>query len=313
MKLLIHIGYPKTASSWLQKSIFNNKDLGVVAPWGQGKQAVEAINYFYYPDDLNFTVADTYCHFLPGIEQANLQNLVPILSHEYLSVRIGAISYPKLVADRLAQVFPEAKILLFIREQKKIILSTYQEYIKNQGVQTLEQALDENNYTDGKLPAVRPSLYKYDVLISYYQQLFGKDQVLVIPFELFKSNNLDVVIKILDFVDAKYESNSLSFIDTKSSINSSYKLAGIPIRRKISQLVGQQEVDNSRRNSRIIFFNRVNKFINYFLPEALEEKQKKYLEKVVKQYVKDMFNESNQRTSELIGVDLAKLGYSISS
>lgn len=309
MQLLIHIGYPKTGSSWLQRYIFNNQNLGVIAPWGKNKQAIEAINYFVYPDDLNFSTTETQKHFLPEIEAANLKNLVPILSHEYLSIRIGAISYPKLVAQRLAKVFPEAKILLFIREQKKIILSTYQEYIKNQGVQTLEEALAESNYIDGKLPAVRPSLYKYDLIISYYQELFGQDNVLVIPFELFKQNNLETVASILHFVEAKYEINSLESLNIDQSINPSYKLGALPIRRKISQIVGQLEIDNSRRNQRVIFFNRVNKAINLLLPESFHQRQKKHLETVIDNYVGDMFNQSNQNTSKLIGMDLSAFGY----
>lgn len=309
MKLLIHIGYPKTGSSWLQKYIFNNENLGLTAPWGKNKQAMEAINYFIYPDDLNFNSQSLRDYFYPTIETANSQKLIPVFSHEYLSIRIGAISYPKMVADRLASVFPEAKILLFIREQRSMILSTYQEYIKNQGVQTLLEAIDESNYPDGKIPAVRPSLYKYDLLISYYQQLFGQDRVLVIPFELFKLNNLDTVKKILDFIEADYTTDSLETTNFNTSLNPSYELGGLPIRRKISQIVGQLEIDNSRRNPRVIFFNRVNKVINQLLPKSVHQQQKMYLQQTIDQTVKDTFRLSNQKTSDLIGINLADLGY----
>jgi len=311
MKLLIHIGYPKTGSSWLQKYIFNNESLGLSAPWGREKQAPEALTHFIYPDDLSFSPSKVSSYFLPTIESTIARELVPVFSHEYLSVRIAAISYPRLVADRLATVFPQAKILMFIREQKSMLLSTYQEYIKNQGIQTLEEALDENNYPYGNIAALRPSLYKYDLLISYYQHLFGRDNVLVIPFEMFKMNNLEVVGQILDFVGTEYNRDSLEKIEKERSLNPSYELGGLPIRRKISQIVGQLDIDNSRRNQKIIFLNRVNKVINKLLPESLHQQQKKYLKQVIDDNIKDIYQESNRKTSELIGIDLAEFGYFI--
>ena len=36
--LLIHIGYHKTGSTWLQQRVFDNADIGYCVPWPSGRE-----------------------------------------------------------------------------------------------------------------------------------------------------------------------------------------------------------------------------------------------------------------------------------
>lgn len=39
-QLLVHIGYPKTASTWLQPTVFNEAKAGFISPWGATSDTV---------------------------------------------------------------------------------------------------------------------------------------------------------------------------------------------------------------------------------------------------------------------------------
>jgi len=49
-QLLIHIGYPKAASTWLQYEIFSQEQAGFMSPWGpyQGFNRIPEGSEQYY-------------------------------------------------------------------------------------------------------------------------------------------------------------------------------------------------------------------------------------------------------------------------
>ncbi|TVQ49557.1 MAG: hypothetical protein EA365_00325 [Gloeocapsa sp. DLM2.Bin57] len=135
MKLLIHIGYPKTASTFLQTVIFNNEENGFVSPWGT--QAAIAIEEFVLTNPFLFDPEYTRQKLMPDIHKAEKEGLIPVLSNEGL-VSLNIHSYKNYMADcianRINQAFPDAKILIMIREQKSMIYSAYKEHIKGNGI-----------------------------------------------------------------------------------------------------------------------------------------------------------------------------------
>ncbi len=136
--LLIHIGYHKTATTWLQKSLFENAEAGFARPISSH----EAIMKLVGPNSFDFEAYQCGAVLLPKIKAAREQGLSPVLSTERLSGLPWYGGYDsKELSRRLAAVFPGARILIVIREQKSMLLSNYNQYIKHGGMWPIQQFL----------------------------------------------------------------------------------------------------------------------------------------------------------------------------
>src|SRR5205085_3943899 len=83
-------------------------------------------------------------------------------------------------ADRLREVFGEAKILVVIRSQINIVESFYKQYLRWGGI------ADFNAFLDGGWRShidFRPSHVDYVKLLKCYQSVFGRESVKVMLYE----------------------------------------------------------------------------------------------------------------------------------
>lgn len=305
MKLLIHIGYPKTASTWLQRTVFNDSKLGFISPWGATSGL--AVDQFITINSFRFSPESTFKVFEPGLEEATKQNLIPVISQEMLSCdQVAGRYWGKEVADRLYSVFPTAQILILIREQKSMVLSSYGQYIRNGGVHSLQRFIGIEKLPPGFSPICRLDYLEYDLLISYYQKLFGKDKVLVLPFEELKTNPDNIIKSILNFVGLDFEVKNL-----QPSTNVNYQAQTIALMRKLNNFLPPP--DFSSKDHPFIWkitWKTLHAF-DQLLPSTFHQKEQLRLKKEIADFIGQRFNASNQRTSELIGIDLAKFGYDV--
>jgi hypothetical protein len=192
MRPLLHIGYHKTGTTWLQRHVFGETGSGFSQIGGA--QRLIAVNAFEFrPKTLRKQMGRK-------IGQAQAQGLVPVLSSERLSGEPHFGGYDsELIADRLAAVFPDARILVVVREQSSMFLSIYKEYIRRGGAASLRQYLATP--IDGYwLPQFRFEFLEYHRLIRYYQDLFGAESVMVLPYELLRAQPATFLGKIGEFV-----------------------------------------------------------------------------------------------------------------
>ena len=62
------------------------------------------------------------------------EGLSPVVSFERFSGNPFSGGYDsKEIADRLVQVFPDARVLVVVREQRSMIVSTYKQYVREGG------------------------------------------------------------------------------------------------------------------------------------------------------------------------------------
>ena len=179
MRPLLHIGYHKTGTTWLQRHVFGDPKSGF-SQMG-GAQRLIAVNAF------DFRPRRIRNQMKRRIGQAQAQGLVPVLSSERLSGEPHFGGYDsETIADRLAAVFPNARVLVVVREQTSMFLSIYKEYIRRGGAASLRQYLATPR--DGYwLPQFRFAFLEYHRLIGYYQDLFGAESVMVLPYELLQA------------------------------------------------------------------------------------------------------------------------------
>lgn len=126
-----------------------------------------------------------------GLIAAELARLpkdkVPVISSEILSGHpfFGGIG-SDVYADRLKAIAPDARILISIRSQMRILTSVYMQYLLRGGpvgYKTFFKGDPELGFY-----GFRPEHFEYDRLVAYYQKLFGAENVHVITQESLKSD-----------------------------------------------------------------------------------------------------------------------------
>jgi hypothetical protein len=300
--LLIHIGYPKTASTWLQNCIFNGQNSPFFC-----LPADEGIQQFVLANEFCFCAEGARKSFYLYLEEAANQSRIPVLSNEILTGdQIKERYWGKIVADRLFSTFLKAKILVIIREQKSMILSSYREHIMQGGTENLERFIGTGHEKPGFGSICRLDFLEYDLLISYYQKLFGSENLLVLPFELLKDNRQAFIQQIFNFVGIEKIKNY-----SEQPQNIGYNALTIEFRRRVNFLVEPAYFGNNSPPVTWRMAQKLSRVVERVIPSKAHESLEKQLKQFIKERTKQTFDRSNQRTSQLIGIDLAKLGYDL--
>src|SRR5215204_3443216 len=159
MRPLLHIGYHKTGTTWLQRHVFGDSGMGF-SQMG-GAQRLIAVNPF------DFRPKRIRKQMERKMGQAQALGLVPVLSSERLAEEPHFGGYDsEFIAGPLAAVFPNAKILVVIREQTSMFLSIYKEYIRRGGAASLRQYLTPHSrLLDAAISIRVPGVRSYHQLI----------------------------------------------------------------------------------------------------------------------------------------------------
>ncbi len=193
--MLIHVGYPKTASTWLQSELFS----GEVAKIRQAISPEEIRNRVIRPYPLWYDHEGFRREWQQRIEGVQAEGYLPVLSQELLVGHPVSGGYEStLVAERLHALWPEARILIIVRQQPTMLLSLYKEYIHNGGYLSLSQYM--NPPGRDRQPTFDFRYLEFHRLVSHYVHLFGTGNVLVLPFEAFVRDKVEFCNRILKFV-----------------------------------------------------------------------------------------------------------------
>ncbi len=312
---LIHIGYHKTATTWLQKLIFADDKIGFSTPFN----VREIKKALVLPHDLDFNAQSCHDFFYPKINETIDKHLIPVISEERLSGQPHSGGFDsKTIAERLATVFPNAKILIIIREQQDIILSCYNQYIKGGGVDSLSNYINASNHDFLKpIPLFNLKHFMYHRLIEYYIQLFGKENVLVLPYEILLDSPNEFMSKIFKFCENKVLYNDNPIMPYAQIINPSISTLDLIILRWINLIFGTRDPLNrnslfplSRRKVKKIYSTL--RCINILLPKDTNHYYKKLNQKKVDTIIGDVYGQSNKITSDLIGLNLESYNYNVS-
>ncbi len=306
---LIHIGYHKTATSWLQKRAFSSAALGfaLVEPRRLLNEQVAA------PHDLDFDADRCRAFFGPRLDEARLAGLVPVLSTERLCGDVLYGAYDSvLIAERLAAAWPEAKVAIVIREQREMVVASYQQYVRAGGQLRFEQYA-RRPPARGRylLPFVVPH-FEYDRLIGHYRRLFGAERVLVLPFELFRREPARFIRSLTTFAGASPAPNAIEQLPYDEPVNPSWRPCAIAVRRHVNALV------RGRLNPWAPFDVRgpVGRTLVRALPaaaravpRAIDRRIVERMQATLESETLDRYRASNARTSKMTGLDLAAYGY----
>lgn len=310
-QILLHIGYQKTGSTWLRMNLFNNKDFGFTSPYNR----YELLEQLVYPHALDFNEKICRDYFQSEIDNNEDKNMCLTISLERLSGNPVSGGYDsKELAERLIRTFPEGKILITIREQKSIIESSYKEYVKSGGPSSLW------NYLNPPLPKRIPYFdfdhYKYHRLINYYFQLFGSANILVLPFEQFNNAPFFFTQQLLNFVFPQKDfSDNINGLPFAKRSNVGYSGFELMIKRHLSMAFGERNSLNLHsifpigKFERGLFYLFQESKIFNLIPKPIHNYYNKKMKSQISQLIENKYSISNNKTSELTEIDLAKYGY----
>ena len=301
---LIHIGYQKTGSTFLQDHVFHNRDFGFFSP-GNDVRA-QLMDNFVLVNPYRFDHGQARSVFADLLREAATDSLIPVLSDENLVGHpTSSFVQGPAIAERLRAAFPDGRILVCIREQKSVVLSLYSEHLRHSHTHDLETFIGNGKMPPGSLPIMRRDFYRYDELIHELQQRFGRDSVLVLPFERLKEPNT-FVRRICEFALAEPRGE---LTVTESRTKPSHGGATLVCRRWLNFAAPKPDYTRSSQPLRFRAVRKSCEALDRFIPARLQSRALSRFRSLINERLSGEYRESNRRTSELIGIDLGELGY----
>jgi hypothetical protein len=284
---LIHIGYPKSGTTWFQHNFYPKVRNAVYI----SRKDVQ--DHIIRPYAIGFD-ADGSIHFFNQWKE----NFIIICEELLLaSVRSGGFNgfVTKEIGLRLKTIFPEARIVIFIRNQIDLIASAYSQYIKGGGREGIDEYLFHSKarfYVD--LFQFSFKYLEYDRMLQFYQDLFG-ERLSIFTFEKFTRDRsgflvdyantfkLDVKTQELDLEPKNKRLNLPAYTRWRNRLR-------IPPKLSMSYFTG------GRLDHESLFRRRRS-------PEEI-------LGRKNTNYIQQYFRESNQKLIDLFGLeDIRELGY----
>lgn len=309
-KILIHVGFPKAASTLLQQAILCQSELGFVPVTGNTDDAasVDAFSYFVKQNDFAFSSELCKKLFWTKIKENVPPSKVAVISQEQL---VGnpekGVYHGKATADRIYSVFPDASILIIVREQCKYALSCYNERIRSGSNISLRRFIGTTGtFTKGYEPILDPVFLEYDRLVHYYKKVFGINNVLVLPFEKLVCSTSDCLKSIQDFLDLDH----VGFFSQFPKFNKGEGIATVRLRRFMNTFAGEAHAFSPYKNAFTWKpISGLTKLFEYALPNSIQVAQKKKFMKIIRDTYGNRFAESNRRLEKLININLKEYSY----
>lgn len=200
MNITIHIGYPKSASTTIQKHLSQLSEktlyLGKNSQTSDSKKIVQILNFVIAMEEM------TFIYRLREF-QTVLNNILNNYTHIFISEEqlIGGNDV-WLIGYRLKRLFHNKNIKILIITRK------YRDIIKSDILDKKLFFLPANKYLNATLDfnlkkPYNSMLKKYFYFDTYrtYINLFGKNNIKLIPFELLKENKVMFITEMYSFMD----------------------------------------------------------------------------------------------------------------
>ena len=129
--IYIHLGLHKTASTFFQKSFYPSYQVFNYKPLREKKDLAEFNQYILRENEISFSIERALELFVKNFTLEEINNKRITLCEEQFSGFPLQDAYNRtIVFNRLHQLFPNAKYLFVVRNQKDFIKSMYAEYLK---------------------------------------------------------------------------------------------------------------------------------------------------------------------------------------
>lgn len=316
--VLVHVGLPKTATTWLQEHLFPQERLGFWAPAREektGKQRLKRYARPFYLDDAGRLISEA--SFDAEALKAKLaqvevpDGLLPVISNERLAGHVLSNAFDReTLARRIKAVLPEARVFVTFREQNAMILSSYMQYLKYGGWRSLEGFLSPPS--DARTPTLDLQVWNYERLIRLYHEVFGPERTLALPYEMFACSPEEYIARICRFAGVPVASGlpTVKRENARRPHVTSYYLRWLTcINRSTSANAFFPRPFGAVAGKLLDRGTKIG--LGMLVPRAWDDSLRNALAREIEARVGDTFRASNRRAAALTGLDLAGYGYKI--
>ena len=305
METLVHIGWPKTGTTWLQEKVFV-ESLGYIQPLSRD----DIIRGFVLPDQLTFDAEDLRQRWERRRHELS-EGLVPVISHERLCGVLHNRLESVVLGERVVSTVRDAKILIVVREQRSAMLAAWQQYVRSGGspesgpaVRSLSDYFGDEATRRSVLPPPGYFRYfEYDRLVDWYTQQVGPSRVLVLPLELLRRSPSDFLDRIHTFSGAQAATRP----DPEVS-NEAWAPASYGIKRWLNYVGDRSHYSPSERSRYQVVMSAVYK-LDAVLPSFARTLGAASMRTSVETIAGSHFVASNRRLQGMVPWDPEEFGY----
>ncbi|MBU1619175.1 MAG: hypothetical protein KJ556_15710 [Gammaproteobacteria bacterium] len=308
-QIYLHVGYPKTATTWLQNDIFPYHDgfflisnRYKLTDWGTHLVSAHSLEF-----DADY-VRDTVLQTAKAVGKTKI-----LISWDHL---LGDSSYHAdhltELAQRLYQCFPNACVTLYLREQIGLLKSLYAQYIQEGGTWLLADFIRlKYPYRAG----FNPVYLHYDKVIECYSQLFSREKIYVGFYERLKAQPATELAELFAWMGLAEDQQLVHRVP--KTYNVSLSRQSLALLRLMNHLVPSRF--NSfgpalfRRQPRSRFYLRkvMQEYIDPYLIRKIFSQCDITMPAELESHLYIYYQQVNEKLSEHLSVDLAAYGYII--
>lgn len=299
---LLHIGYIKTATTYLQNRIFSDRSFGMGLAGGEANRSY-LIKWLRTDDQYLFDPGKVAAVMSQLEAPLRSEGLVPVWSEETLLGNPITRHYDGAwTLTKLQALNKPLKILITVRRQADLCLSAYREYLKLNR-HTLRDFIGTGKEPRSYMPIMSPEYLCFDVAVEKYIDAFGPEKVLVLPQELLRLDPNDFITKLGAFVNilapppVPMQEHNVGLGAT--ALNAARYLNAFFVRSPLGN-----DVSLAERVSR-----KAQRSINWMVPKRMDDLWEARWRQIIEQRYQGLFSESNARLQAMIDIDLAKFGY----
>jgi hypothetical protein len=236
---IIHIGYPKTASTWFQKAFYPH----LKSPRYIGRDAIKAALADW--NALDFDPAALREKLGLGEDERGLISEEGLCGYLHNGGVGGMVSM--VFAQQLKAAYPDARIVIFIRSQPAMLVAAYAQYVRSGGTRSARRYFFPKDYLIGpnaatyKQPRFDIDFFRYSRLIELYERLFGPANVRVFLYEEFATGGPDFLRRYAKDLNLEVDWEAVS-IDRR---HSSYSLGLMQAARAMNLLTARSVSDKA--------------------------------------------------------------------
>ena len=169
-KFLIHVGYPKCGSCFLGEWFHRHPSF-----------VFEDFKFAGFKSTSDFCkVALSERKHVKYFVIRDMIFSCPIINELHGVSNIN--EYQEKICKALYEFYPDSKILIVTRGFESTLISNYIQYVKEGGTLSFKERLIGNMQ-------IKWIMYNYTFLIELYCRYFGKENIIVVPYELLKENS----------------------------------------------------------------------------------------------------------------------------
>lgn len=299
-----HIGLPKSATSFLQKNLFPLLDLDYL-----GKHYDSEVDHKSSSADFEKVFKRVFVlqpynlssEYVDGIYDELGDHDKTLYSNEDMAGSYAeSFRNGYQIAHNLKHAFPEAKIIFVIRKQDDFIESLYRQAVRQGYWMSVAKFIGYKNseFRDYRLnykANVDLKTLNYSEWVEFYAGIFGRENLLVLPYEALKFHKEDFLNKLCRFLK----------VATKEPLRSSYENRSdswlqLQVMRFFN-LIFYKKVQNNL--NRVFHFNKLMPLI------GLRSIEKKFLSSGLRDEIRASVAAGNKQLSEKYHLNLDEYGY----